>query len=121
MYYLTIQTFISAAHKLKEYSGACARIHGHNWKIEVTVKSDQIDDIGMVIDFKDLHDLTWQVAGAFDHQIINDIPPFDTMNPTAENMARYIHNEIAQKLPAHVRMASLKLWETEKYCIEYSE
>ncbi len=121
MYKLSIQTHISAAHRLKEYEGACARIHGHNWKIEITVGSEKLDTVGMVIDFKDLSDLTWQVVGKFDHQVINDVPPFDKMNPTAENLSRFIYRELAKALPRHVKMHSVRLWETEKYFIEYSE
>ncbi len=121
MYKLSIETAISAAHFLKEYSGACSRVHGHNWKIQVTVSATRTDRADMVIDFKDLKDLTWQVVGKFDHQMINEVPPFDGQNPTAENLSRYFYHEIARLLPEHVSMYSIRLWETEKYLLEYSE
>ena len=121
MFRLSIEVSISAAHYLKEYSGACSRMHGHNWKIQVMVSSEQTDKADMVIDFKDLKDLTWQVVGKFGHQTINQIPPFDRQNPTAENLARHFYREIGRLLPSHVSMDTIRLWETEKYLLEYSE
>ena len=121
MYYLSIQTAISAAHFLNQYEGDCARLHGHNWKLEVSVKGDKLDETGMVIDFKDLHELCWQVAGKFDHQVINEVAPFDKMNPTAEHLAKFFYNEIGKLLPADVYMHEISLWETEKYKVVYCE
>ena len=121
MYILSIETMISAAHRLREYDGNCVRIHGHNWKIRVEVKTDTLNDVGMGIDFKDLTDLAWRVVGRFDHQEINRIPPFDKMNPTAENMARYFYLEIGRLLPRHIQMHKISLWETDKYKVEYFE
>ncbi|HGY56797.1 MAG TPA: 6-carboxytetrahydropterin synthase QueD [Caldithrix abyssi] len=121
MYILSIETMISAAHRLREYDGNCVRIHGHNWKIRVEVKTDTLNELGMGIDFKELTDLSWQVVGRFDHQEINSIPPFDTMNPTAENLARYFYQEIGKLLPPPIRMHKISLWETDKYMVEYSE
>lgn len=121
MYRLSIQTSISAAHFLNNYDGNCALLHGHNWKIQVEVCSEQVDKAGMVIDFKDLKDITWQVAGKFDHHVFNETPPFDKENPTAENISRYLYNEIGKLLPAHVKMDRIRLWETDNYSIEYFE
>ncbi len=121
MYRLHIQTSISAAHFLKDYNGNCSVLHGHNWKIEVMVKSDRTDTVGMVIDFKDLKDLTWRVAGRFDHRVFNEVAPFDKQNPTAENISRHFYTEIGALLPSGVQMDRIKLWETENYAIEYFE
>ena len=120
MYILSIETMISAAHRLREYEGNCVRLHGHNWKIRVEVKTDTLNNLGMGIDFKDLADLAWQVIGRFDHQEINTIPPFDQMNPTAENLARYFYEEIGRLLPEPILMHKIALWETDKYRVEYS-
>lgn len=121
MHRLSIETVISAAHLLRDYDGNCSRLHGHNWKIKVEVNASQLDNIGMAIDFKDLKDLSWQVAGKFDHQIINEIAPFDKINPTAENLSQYFYREIAKLLPAEIKMSRILLWETDKYMVEYSE
>ncbi|MHB2147647.1 6-carboxytetrahydropterin synthase QueD [Calditrichota bacterium LG25] len=121
MYQLSIDLMFSASHHLRGYEGPCQRIHGHNWKVQVVVKSERVDSIGMVIDFKDLSDLAWQVVGKFDHQMVNDIEPFDQINPTAENLSRYFFTEIARLLPDGVEMQAIRLWETPRYMIEYSE
>ncbi len=119
MYKLSVDITISGAHRLNNYVGDCTRLHGHNWKIRVTVISDRLNEAGMVIDFKDLQDLSWQVVGRFDHQFFNEIGPFTEMNPTAENLARHFYNEIDRRLPKHVRMDKISIWETEKYLVEY--
>jgi len=121
MYRLAIQTSISAAHYLKDYNGNCSLMHGHNWKIQVEVKSDQVDKVGMVIDFKDIKEITWKVAGKYDHQVFNQIPPFDTQNPTAENISKHFYEEITKLLPEGIKMDRIKLWETDNYSIEYFE
>ena len=120
MYKLSVETSFSAAHFLNDYEGPCSRIHGHNWKIQVTVASGQLDNSGMVIDFKDLKDLAWQVAGRFDHQMINKVSPFDRINPTAENLSKYLYHEIGRLLPPHIKMDTIRLWETDNYLLEYS-
>ncbi len=121
MYKLAIEVSISASHYLRHYSGPCQRMHGHNWKIQVVVTGKQLNEAGMIIDFKELSDLTWQVIGRFDHQTFNELPPFDTLNPTAENMAKYFYHEIGRILPEGVSMSAIRLWETDKYMLEYSE
>ncbi|MCD6377027.1 MAG: 6-carboxytetrahydropterin synthase QueD [Caldisericaceae bacterium] len=121
MYQLSIDLMISASHQLRGYQGPCQRIHGHNWKVQVVIQSDTLNSIGMVIDFKDLTDLAWQVVGKFDHQMLNEIEPFNKINPTAENMSRYFFKEIARLLPSGVKMKAIRLWETPKYMVEYTE
>ncbi len=121
MFTLAIELMISASHYLRNYQGPCQRIHGHNWKIQVIVQSTTLNEVGMVIDFKELSDLAWQVVGKFDHQMLNDLSPFDQMNPTAENMAQYFYQQIDRLLPNGVQMKTLRLWETPKYMVEYME
>ena len=121
MYKLTSLSSLSAAHYLRDYKGTCQRIHGHNWKIEITIESDRMNGLGMVMDFKEIKELTWQAVGRFDHQVFNDIAPFDKLNPTAENISKHFYQEIAKLLPEGIKLSNVKLWETEKYCIEYSE
>ncbi len=121
MYRLSIQTNISAAHLIRGYKGPCARLHGHNWKLKVDVTASVLNEIGMAIDFKDLKEITWKIAGRYDHQNFNEIAPFDKINPTAENVAKYFFEEIDRLLPEGIKMAKISLWETEKYLVEYSE
>lgn len=120
MYYLSIDTSFSAAHFLRGYEGNCSLIHGHNWKIRVTIKTTRLDEVGMGLDFKDIKDLSWQVCGKYDHQCINDIEPFNELNPTAENLAKFFFDEIGKLLPDQIEMHKISLWETENYLVEYT-
>jgi len=121
MYTLSIETCISASHLLVNYEGPCARMHGHNWKIRVEVSAPELNPQGIAIDFKDLNDLTWQVVGRFDHTVFNEISPFDKLNPTAENIVKYFYDELSQLLPTEIDLLNIRLWETEKYAVEYSK
>ena len=112
---------ISAAHILRDYEGPCARLHGHNWNVKVEVLSDELDPVGITVDFVDLDKILWQVIGPFDHNNFNDIAPFDKINPTAENVAKFFYEEIKLKLPAQVKMDKITIWETEQYLVEYFE
>jgi 6-pyruvoyltetrahydropterin/6-carboxytetrahydropterin synthase len=121
MYNLSIVTSISAAHLLRDYEGPCSLLHGHNWKIKVEVSSDELNEQGIAIDFLDLKNITWKVIGPFDHNNFNDISPFDKLNPTAENIVKYFYEEIGKLLPTNINLKSIRLWETEKYAVEYKK
>jgi len=121
MYRLSTQFSISAAHYLNKYDGDCARLHGHNWKIKVEVTAQELDETGMAMDFKDLKEISWAAICKYDHQVFNEVKPFDSINPTAENIAHHFYQQISKQLPQHVTMAKLCLWETDKYLVEYSE
>ncbi|MDE2089779.1 MAG: 6-carboxytetrahydropterin synthase QueD [Gammaproteobacteria bacterium] len=121
-YTLKILTDFASAHTLRGYPGECSRMHGHNWKVEVEVTADGLDQTGMGIDFKLIKQATRDVAGRLDHRYLNDVPPFDTTNPTAENIAAYLYGELSQRLNgARVRVSSVTLWETERACVRYTE
>jgi 6-pyruvoyltetrahydropterin/6-carboxytetrahydropterin synthase len=121
MYHLSIEAGFSAAHQIKGHKGSCKRLHGHNWKVQVEVGAENLSDIGIAIDFQKLTDLTRLVLNKFDHQYINEVPPFEELNPTAENLARYIYEQIESKLPEGIKMKQVSLWEGEKYCVRYSK
>jgi len=121
MYRLSIDKTISAAHNLRDYEGPCARIHGHNWKVRVQVLATQLDNTGIVIDFDELEKITWKVIGRFDHQNLNEIHPFDTINPTAENIVKYFYDQIKSVLPRGVKLDAVTLWENQTYRISYAE
>ena len=99
----------------------CARIHGHNWKVKIDVQSEEIDESGIVIDFTELDKHLAEVIGRFDHQLINDIPPFDKINPTAENLVKYIYQELKIKLSQKVSLLKVSIWETDQYMVSYEE
>lgn len=125
-YMLRATTEFAAAHVLRGYQGACARIHGHNWRVEVRVSATTLSDSGMAIDFRELTAMVEQVTAVLDHQLLNDVPPFTEVNPTAENVAAYIFETLAAKLAAPgqlapVRLCSVTIHENDRLSVEYSE
>ncbi len=121
MFTLSIQKEISAAHQLRDYDGPCANIHGHNWQIKVEVSAENLDHVGIAIDFSDIEHLLWQIIGLYDHRNFNDIAPFDQINPTAENIARYVYHEMQKVLPEGIGIKNVQLWETDTYRVTYEE
>jgi 6-pyruvoyltetrahydropterin/6-carboxytetrahydropterin synthase len=121
MYRLSVEKSISTAHRLNDYQGPCARIHGHNWRIRLDVLADKLDQTGIAIDFSDLENILWHVIGRFDHQLLNDVPPFDQLNPTAENIARYVYQEAQKQLNSTIRVAAVTIWETDNTLVSYEE
>jgi len=121
-YTLKILTDFAAAHYLRNYEGMCNRLHGHNWKVEVQVVARQLDEVGMGVDFKVIKDATKSLIGRLDHYNLNDQPPFDAINPTAENIAAYLYSELSQALnSATVKVDAITLWETDRACVTYTE
>lgn len=121
-YTLKVLTDFASAHTLRDYPGACARMHGHNWKVEVEVEAKALNSVGMGVDFKEIKQAAREIAGRLDHQYLNDLTPFDELNPTAENIAAYFFRELAARLNADgLRVGSVTLWETDRACVRYSE
>lgn len=121
-YTLKVVTDFAASHSLRNYEGACQRLHGHNWKVEVQVKASQLNDAGMAIDFKAIKTATNEVLDGLDHYHLNDISPFDIINPTAENIAAFVYKEIAKRInEKNVSVSAVTIWETERACATYSE
>ena len=121
-YLLKVVTEFASAHTLRDYPGACSRMHGHNWKLELEVVAKALDDVGMGIDFKQMKNAANEVGDRLDHRYLNDLDPFTEINPTAENIAAYMYREIAAKLNSDtIRVAAVTLWETDRACVRYSE
>lgn len=121
-YTLKVVTDFAAAHTLRDYPGACSRMHGHNWKLEVEVCATALDEVGMGLDFKVIKNAARELAGRLDHYYLNDIPPFDKINPTAENIASYFYKELSNTLNTGVlKVNAVTLWETERACVRYTE
>ncbi|MDG4812989.1 6-carboxytetrahydropterin synthase QueD [Hydrogenovibrio sp. 3SP14C1] len=112
----------ASAHSLRGYPGDCAKLHGHNWKIEVQVVGDKLNEIGMLVDFKEIKRHAKEVIAELDHTFLNDHPHFKEKNPTAENIAEYLYQQIQQRIQTpSVRMHSLTVWENDRNCVIYSE
>jgi 6-pyruvoyltetrahydropterin/6-carboxytetrahydropterin synthase len=122
MYTVTIETEFSAAHIIRGYNGPCSRLHGHNWKVTVEAKTEVLDHLGMSVDFYVLQKKTEEITAKFDHRDINSIPPFDKeLNPTSENIARYIYDELKILLPSQIKLSFVAIGETSQYTAKYSE
>ncbi len=113
VYEVYIQTHFSAAHSLKGYSGDCARTHGHNWIIDVYVRCKELDDIGIGVDFRDIKQSVKEVLKGLDHFNLNELPAFEEVNPTSENIAKFLYQELGKKLNSDiVRISKIKASET---------
>ncbi|MDB9951190.1 6-carboxytetrahydropterin synthase QueD [Candidatus Thioglobus sp.] len=122
MFVLKIVTDFASAHSLRDYPGDCARLHGHNWQVEVSVCSQVLDDSGIAIDFREIKKQTKLVVKRLDHQYLNEIKPFDVLNPTAENIAKYFFDEIALLITnKDVKVKEVMIWETPRSAVAYSE
>ena len=121
MFKLKVEAEISAAHRLPEYAGACKRMHGHNWKIQVTVAGKKLDERGMVIDLMDVRELLQTCLEPLDHQMLNEVAPFDQLAPTSENLAAYIYDWFKKELPTPIRIVQVEVFETDKFSVTYDE
>ncbi|MCK5237619.1 MAG: 6-carboxytetrahydropterin synthase QueD [Deltaproteobacteria bacterium] len=122
MYELRIETNFSAAHNLRNYEGACERLHGHNWHVEVNVTAEKLNETEMALDFKVMKKETNKVIDRLDHYYLNEKEPFDVLNTTAENIAKYIYDELAKNLnDGNVKVSKIRVWESEKAAASYYE
>jgi len=112
VYELTVTSHFDAAHALRGYQGECSNLHGHTWDVEVTVAGDTLDEIGIVYDFKALKEDLGAVLAEFDHAYLNEVPPFDEISPTAENLARVVYERLSQTVAQHVRVVQVAVWES---------
>jgi len=116
MFEVSVEQSFAAAHALRNYKGACENLHGHNFKVLVTVEGPKLDDAGMLVDFLDVKASMQNVILALDHRFLNEIPPFDVLNPSAENIAEYFYQQMSPGLaaaPVPVRIREVKVWETD--------
>ena len=121
MYQITIETHFSSAHRLRDYNGECERLHGHNWKVQISVASDILNDLGMVMDFKDLKSNVKPLIGKLDHQYLNDIPPFTEINPTTENISKYLFDEFSKLINTdQIKVTKVEIWESTTSSASYT-
>ena len=120
MYSITVQKHFDAAHFLREYLGKCGRLHGHRWLVQATYENDELDQFGMVIDFVDIKlALSTIIEEQFDHFLINNFPPFNILNPTAENIAKFFYDKLKSVLPTHPKPKSVRIYESPDCYSEY--
>jgi len=125
MYEIRVISDFSAAHMLRHYKGKCENIHGHNWKVEISLASKRLDGQGMVMDFKDVKKKMAAVLDGLDHTNLNDIPYFKKVNPTSENIAKYIYDKLLttndRRLTTNSGRLKVTVWESDTACSTYYE
>ena len=122
MYELSVKTHFSAAHRLVGYAGQCANPHGHNWEVEIAVRGAQLNDLGILVDFRELKSAVREALQELDHCDLNSLPPFLKTNPTSENIARYLHERLSAKpISAGCRVSRVTVCETPGTAASYWE
>ncbi|HEY3927683.1 MAG TPA: 6-carboxytetrahydropterin synthase QueD [Candidatus Koribacter sp.] len=125
MYEVTVEDTFAAGHYLRNYKGKCENPHGHNYKVRVTLQGRELDHAGLLLDFKDLKIVIKPVVDHLDHQMMNDIAPFDVLNPSAENLAKYFYDEtnkyLSGQTAGRVRVKDVTIWETDTTTATYYE
>ena len=120
MYELTVRGKFSAAHALRGYPGDCARVHGHNWSVEIVVTAKTVDQNGLAVDFRNLKDVLNDSLSLLDHQYINDVPPFDKINPSSENIAEWLYKRVSAEVETFgVRLSRVSVGENDSCSVSY--
>jgi len=125
MYQVTVEDSFAAGHFLRNYRGKCENPHGHNYKVRITLQGEKLDKAGLLLDFKELKQVMKPVIERLDHQMINEVEPFTTINPSAENLAKYFYDEtnrgLAQTTDGRVSVKDVTIYETDTTTATYSE
>ena len=122
MYEVIVKTGFSAAHRLRLYDGKYENLHGHNWSALVSIEADELDAMGVGIDFVKLKKFVEEILGELDYQNINEIPPFDDQNPSAENIARWLFLKLKEKVNTpSTRVKRVEIYEMEGCGASYFE
>ena len=119
MFEVSVEETFAAGHALRGYKGKCENVHGHNYRVQITVEGEELNSIGLLVDFGDVKRVLRAVIARLDHQFINDLEPFTVVNPSAENLARYFYDEVSAELEEPVRVIQVKLWETDTACATF--
>ena len=122
MFEVSVEQTFAAGHALRNYKGKCENVHGHNYRCQVTLEGADLDEIGLLVDFVELKRVVHGVLDRLDHQWLNEFPPFDVLNPSAENIARHIYDEAVKQMhqaPSGAAIASITVWETETSAATY--
>jgi 6-pyruvoyltetrahydropterin/6-carboxytetrahydropterin synthase len=122
MYEVSVDETFAAAHNLRGYKGKCENLHGHNYKVRVTLAGKEVDSVGLLYDFVHLKQVIQSVIRSLDHKYLNELSPFDVLNPSAENIARYIYDQTAKQLqqaPNGAGVSSITVWESDVTAATY--
>jgi len=121
LYKLSVTDSFSAAHRLEVYQGACSKLHGHNWKVRVALKTEELDDIGMAMDFGEIKARLRRILDELDHTYLNEVPSLGGLNPTSENLARHVFRRMAEELrDSPTIVCEVEIWESERSSVVFS-
>lgn len=121
MYELTVVTQFAAAHQLRKFRGKCEKLHGHNWRIEVSLTGEKLNDAGLLIDFKEIKEATDRILEELDHSFLNELPQFKDQNPSSENIAAYIFEKLGSTLNNNqIKVTRVTAWESDSAGASYS-
>ena len=122
MYELSIETGFASAHQLRGYKGKCEKLHGHNWKVQISVTAERLNEIDLAIDFHELKKIANEVISPLDHAFLNDIFPFTEKNPSSENVAKWIFESMKKKInDDNIRVSAVTVWESDTASASYYE
>jgi 6-pyruvoyltetrahydropterin/6-carboxytetrahydropterin synthase len=119
MYQVSVEKDFDAAHYLRNYQGKCENMHGHRFKVVVHLEADKLNEIGLAYDFTILKKQLGDILARYDHTCINDIPPFDKLNPSSENIAATIFNQVNPLLPKEITLLKTEVWESPQSCATF--
>src|ERR1700730_13497957 len=122
MFQVSVEETFSSGHALRGYKGKCENVHGHNYRVQITLEGPQLDSIGLLVDFTHLKQVIRYIVGGVDHKFLNDQAPFDVINPSAENLAKYFYDEITRQLsavPEGAGITCITIWETDTTSATY--
>ena len=122
MFEVSVDETFAAGHALRGYKGKCENVHGHNYKVRIVLEGSQLDSIGLLFDFTHLKRVIREIVAGVDHIFLNDRPPFDVINPSAENLAKFFYDETSRRMnaiPEGARIAHVTIWETDTTSATY--
>ena len=121
MYELSVESSFAAAHQLRGYGGNCEKLHGHNWKVQVHVLAERLNDTDLAIDFHVLKKYLGECLSPLDHSFLNEVFPFTEKNPSSENIAKWVYDSMRKKLNGEVHLSAVTVWESETASATYYE
>jgi 6-pyruvoyltetrahydropterin/6-carboxytetrahydropterin synthase len=122
MYELTVEVGFSAAHQLRGYKGNCENMHGHNWRVQINISAERLNEIDIAMDFREVKQIAREVISPLDHAFLNEVFPFTEKNPSSENIAKWIYDSLKKRINEdELRVAGVTVWESDSASASYYE
>jgi 6-pyruvoyltetrahydropterin/6-carboxytetrahydropterin synthase len=122
MYELTVEVGFSAAHQLRGYKGNCENMHGHNWRVQINITAERLNEIDIAMDFREIKQIAREVISPLDHAFLNEVFPFTEKNPSSENISKWIYDSLKKRVNNDgIRVAGVTVWESDSASASYYE